>query len=85
MICVMESANTITGAESWWWCFRCRAFVDVRDPGEPYPRCERCGRRKLELRRPENTPDKIHTSGELAHKWFDRMREVVDHNPEDGQ
>lgn len=37
--------------QSWWWCRRCHAFVDVKDAGEPYPQGE-CGHRSLEWREP---------------------------------
>jgi hypothetical protein len=40
-----------TSSQTWWWCRRCHAYVDVKDPGEPYPQCER-GHRGVEWREP---------------------------------
>lgn len=39
------------GTESWWWCRRCHAFVDLKDAGDAYPQCEECGSRQVEFRR----------------------------------
>lgn len=64
--------------ESWWWCCRCKGYVELRDPGEVWPQCAVCGGRKVDMRKPAPTPDKVVTNGQFAHAWFERMRTVVD-------
>lgn len=83
----MSQPRTFT--KSWWWCARCHAYRDLDDPGEPFPRCSRCGSHKIQLRRPEPSDQTMadaranhRTDAALAHRWFDQMREVVDHAKE---
>jgi hypothetical protein len=44
--------------QSWHWCRRCHAYVDLKDAGDVFPQCERCGSRHVEVRQlePESRP-----------------------------
>lgn len=51
MLGLMAVDSPDTTPQSWWWCRRCHAYVDLIDPGEPFPQCER-GHRTVEYREP---------------------------------